>query len=36
MGRPLPGYEVVLLDPNGEPADEGEICLDLAGRAGRA
>lgn len=28
MGRPLPGVEVVLLDPlTGEVADEGEICL---------
>jgi acetyl-CoA synthetase len=33
MGRPLPGYDVVLVDPvSGEPADEGEICLDLANR----
>jgi acetyl-CoA synthetase len=33
MGRPTPGYDVVLLDPlTGEPADEGEICLDLADR----
>ena len=33
MGRPLPGYAVVLLDPvTGEPADEGEICLALAER----
>jgi acetyl-CoA synthetase len=33
MGRPLPGYEVVLVDPaTGEPADEGEICLDLSPR----
>jgi len=32
MGRPLPGYAVVLLDPDGQPADEGEICLDLAER----
>ncbi len=32
MGRPLPGYPVVLLDPvTGEPSpDEGEICLDLS------
>ncbi|MFD5214199.1 AMP-binding protein [Microbacterium sp. NPDC058345] len=32
MGRPLPGYPVVLLDPvTGEPVDgEGEIALDLA------
>jgi acetyl-CoA synthetase len=30
MGRPLPGVPVVLVDPvSGEPADEGEICLDL-------
>jgi acetyl-CoA synthetase len=33
MGRPLPGYPVVLLDPvTGEPAEDGEICLDLARR----
>ncbi|MGN8027419.1 AMP-binding protein [Microbacterium sp. 22242] len=40
MGRPLPGYPVVLVDPvSGERLDgdadgvaEGEICLDLAGR----
>jgi acetyl-CoA synthetase len=33
MGRPLPGYAVDLLDPaSGEPADEGEIVLDLARR----
>ncbi len=31
MGRPLPGVPVVLVDPlTGRPADEGEICLDLA------
>ncbi|WP_399084070.1 AMP-binding protein [Streptomyces sp. BBFR2] len=31
MGRPLPGYDVVLLDPvTGAPADEGEIALALA------
>jgi acetyl-CoA synthetase len=30
MGRSLPGYKVVLINPiSGEPADEGEICLDL-------
>ena len=30
MGRPLPGYEVTLVDPlTGEPARDGEICLDL-------
>jgi acetyl-CoA synthetase len=33
MGRPMPGYEVVLVDPvSGQPAEEGEICLDLAQR----
>ncbi|KTS03790.1 AMP-binding protein [Microbacterium testaceum] len=33
MGRPLPGCPVVLIDPvTGEPADEGEICLDLSVR----
>jgi acetyl-CoA synthetase len=32
MGRPLPGYQVVLLDPEGKPAAEGEICLDLVRR----
>jgi acetyl-CoA synthetase len=33
MGRPLPGCPVVLVDPvSGQPADEGEICLDLAER----
>jgi acetyl-CoA synthetase len=31
MGRPLPGCPVVLVDPvTGQPAEEGEICLDLA------
>lgn len=34
MGRPLPGYPVVLLSPDGqEQRDDGEICLDL--REGR-
>jgi acetyl-CoA synthetase len=33
MGRPLPGYVVELVDPiTGQPAEEGEICLDLAHR----
>lgn len=33
MGRPVPGYTVTLLDPaTGEPANEGEICLDLSRR----
>lgn len=32
MGRPLPGYEVVLLDADDRPSDEGELCLPLASR----
>ncbi len=33
MGRPLPGYEIALVDPaSGEPGDEGEICIDLRER----
>jgi acetyl-CoA synthetase len=33
MGRPLPGYSIALVDPvTGEPAEEGEICIDLARR----
>ena len=33
MGRPLPGYTVVLIDPvTSEPGTEGEICLDLSAR----
>jgi acetyl-CoA synthetase len=32
MGRPLPGYSVVLLSPDGEERDDGEICLDLRAR----
>ncbi|MFH8568257.1 AMP-binding protein [Streptomyces sp. NPDC017993] len=33
MGRPTPGFDVVLLDPvSGAPADEGEIALDLTAR----
>ena len=33
MGQALPGYAVALLDPiTGEPAEEGEICLDLSRR----
>jgi acetyl-CoA synthetase len=27
MGRPLPGYRIVMLDPDGNPASEGEISL---------
>ena len=31
MGRPMPGVPVVLVDPlTGEPADEGEICLEMS------
>jgi acetyl-CoA synthetase len=33
MGRPLPGYSVVLVDPvSGTPGRDGEICLDLSQR----
>ncbi len=33
MGTPLPGVDVVLLDPvTGERTDEGEVCLDLTER----
>jgi acetyl-CoA synthetase len=33
MGRPLPGYRIVLVDPvTGEPGRDGEICLDLSHR----
>jgi acetyl-CoA synthetase len=33
MGRPLPGYPVVLVDPvTGAPGRDGEICLDLIRR----
>ena len=32
MGRPLPGYPVVLVAPDGTVGEEGEICLDLAAR----
>jgi acetyl-CoA synthetase len=36
MGRALPGYEVVLLDPvTGRPGDDGELCLALDGPLGR-
>ena len=30
MGRPLPGYRVLLLDPDEHPAEEGEISLALS------
>jgi len=29
MGRPMPGYRVVLLDPHGQEGEEGELCLPL-------
>jgi acetyl-CoA synthetase len=32
MGRPLPGYRVAILDPDGAAAKEGEICLTLGPR----
>ncbi|MBB3664803.1 acetyl-CoA synthetase [Prauserella sediminis] len=33
MGRAVPGFDVVLVDPaSGEPATEGELCLDLSRR----
>lgn len=32
MGRPLPGYRIALLDPDGKPATEGEISLVLEAR----
>ena len=32
MGRPMPGYDIVLVDPETEErSDTGEICVDLAG-----
>jgi len=32
MGRPLPGYRVAVLDSNGQPCSDGELCLDLSAR----
>ena len=29
MGRALPGFRIELLDAEGKPADEGEVCIDL-------
>jgi len=29
LGRPLPGYRVRVLDADGQPASEGEVCLEL-------
>jgi acetyl-CoA synthetase len=31
MGRPMPGYRVLILDADGTARSEGEICLDLRG-----
>ncbi len=32
MGRPLPGYHIALLDPDGREANEGEVCIVLQPR----
>jgi acetyl-CoA synthetase len=32
MGRPLPGFRIALLDPDGREADEGEVAIDLRER----
>jgi len=32
MGRPMPGYRIVLTDPNGRAADEGQVAVALAPR----
>lgn len=32
MGRPLPGYKVVLLNADDKPDTEGEVCLDLSAK----
>jgi acetyl-CoA synthetase len=32
MGRPLPGYPIVLLGADGRVSEEGEICIELAQR----
>jgi acetyl-CoA synthetase len=32
MGRPLPGYRITLADHDGNAADEGEVCIELAPR----
>lgn len=32
MGRPLPGYDVALVGPDGTSCEEGEICLNLHSR----
>ena len=30
MGKPMPGMSIVLLDSDGRPSDEGEVCIDLS------
>ena len=30
MGRPLPGFPIVLVDAQGQVGEEGEVCIDLA------
>jgi len=34
MGRPLPGYDIEIVDVDGRAADEGEVCVSLAGPRG--
>ena len=34
MGRPLPGYQIELVDAEGNAGDEGEICIDTSGARG--
>ncbi|MGH8154846.1 MAG: AMP-binding protein [Rhodanobacteraceae bacterium] len=29
VGRPMPGFTIELLDPDGKPAEEGEVCIAL-------
>ncbi len=29
MGRPMPGYRIVLLDPDGQEANDGQLCVRL-------
>ena len=35
MGRPLPGYRIALLDPDGTPVTEGEVALPLGADVAR-
>ncbi|MES2979880.1 MAG: AMP-binding protein [Pseudomonadota bacterium] len=32
MGKPMPGYPIVLLDTEGKSSEEGEVCIDLSRR----